>query len=43
MTAAWDVGSDFDDDLNEDDSQAQQAIWNGMVRTYNLFPSLYIR
>ena len=35
------VGSDFDDDLNEDDGRTQQAIWHGMVGTYDFFPSLY--
>ena len=37
------VGSDFDDELNEDDGRTQRAIWYGMVGTYDLFPSLYSR
>ena len=35
------VGSDFDDELNEDDGRTQWVIWNGMVATYDFFPSLY--
>ena len=37
------VGSDFDGKLNKDDGRTQQAIWHGMVVTYDFFPSLYIR
>ena len=37
------VGSNFDDDLNEDDGRTQRAIWHGMVGTNDFFPSLYSR
>ena len=37
------VGLDFDEKLNKDDGQTQRAIWNGMVGTYDFFPSLYSR
>ena len=37
------VGLDFGDELNEENGRTQQAIWHGMVGTYDFFPSLYIR
>ena len=37
------VGSDFNDELNEDDGRTQQVIWHGMIGNYSFIPSLYSR